>query len=312
MRHMNTLMKTALSLVLCSAFTLNTSVAQTADDDAVSEKEGLVLTALEGLMMARAERALPLVQKVLNADHSDEIKSRALFVLSQINLPQAQEILVDYARDADSALQADAIRMIGVSGDAQAMGALADIYQSGDAEVRRQVLSAYLISGDKEAIYNAALNADSEEEFDDAIRMLGSMGATEQLRQLYEQGERGESLVQAYALTGDIDGLVNLIEDAEAEGNVELQAKAISQMGIIGGEHAKGRLVQLYSDAEQDHVRDAAIQGLMINGADDSLLMLYRNTDDIEQKRALLHALMATGGDAALEAIDAALEGGQP
>ena len=263
-------------------------------------------------MMARAEKALPLVQKVLQADHADDVKSRALFVLSQIDLPEAQEILVDYARNADSPLQADAIRMIGVSGDAQAMGALVDIYQSGDAEVRRQVLSAYLISGDKEAIYNIALNAQSDEEYDDAIRMLGSMGATVELRRLYEQGEHGESLVQAYAITGDFDGLVSLMEDAEADGDVELQAKAISQMVIIGGEHAKGRLVQLYSDAEQDHVRDAALQGLMISGADDSLLMLYRNTDDIEQKRALLQALMATGGDAAMEAIDAALEGNQP
>ena len=88
--------------------TLGTSLAQT-DVSGVSEvapeSEVLKIAALEALISAPPERALPLVSKVLSGNHSNEVKSRALFVLSQIELPEAQTQLLEIARSGNSELQ---------------------------------------------------------------------------------------------------------------------------------------------------------------------------------------------------------------
>ena len=116
---------------------MSSSLAQSAD-----ESEQLKIAALEALMSAPPERALPLVTKVLNSNNSNDVKSRALFVLSQIDLPEAQAQLLDIARSGDSELRGEAIRMIGIGGNAEALAGLADLYSSGDEDVRDAVLEA--------------------------------------------------------------------------------------------------------------------------------------------------------------------------
>ena len=60
--------------------------AHAQDDDT----EALKLTALEALVTAPPERAMPIVERVLAGDGSDELKARALFVLSQMDTPEAR------------------------------------------------------------------------------------------------------------------------------------------------------------------------------------------------------------------------------
>ena len=66
---------------------------------AQDDTDELRITALEALLMAPPERAMPIVQRVLAGDGSDEVKERALFVLSQMNTPEAQTLLIDTARN---------------------------------------------------------------------------------------------------------------------------------------------------------------------------------------------------------------------
>ena len=49
------------------------------------------------------------------------------------------------------------------------------------------------------------------------------------------------------------------------------------------------------------------MQGLMIAGADEALLTLFRTSTDPKDKAMLLRQLVLTDSDAALEAINAAL-----
>jgi hypothetical protein len=51
------------------------------------------------------------------------------------------------------------------------------------------------------------------------------------------------------------------------------------------------------------------LQGLLIADDEQGVLALYRAATTAEEKRALLRTLTTMDGDAALEAIDAALEG---
>lgn len=268
--------------------------------------EELALAALEGLMAQPGERALPIIKKVLAGQQSKLVKQRALFVLSQIDSPEAQQILVQSARSTDSAMRGEAIRAIGIGGDPKSLDALQEIYGAGGADVKDDVLQAWLIAGRKEAVYQAAVNAKSEEEANRAIRILGAMGATEELRKLGDRPNASSGLVEAYAISGD---LASLRKIAEGNDNGALRLDAVRKIGIIGSDAANAALREIYARTSDSEIRDAALQGMLISGDDQGVLALYRAAKSSEEKRTLMRYLSMMDGDAALQAIDQALEG---
>ena len=272
---------------------------------APTDDEELALAAMEGLMAQPAERALPIIKKVLAGSQSTLVKRRALFVLSQINGPEAQEILVQTARSGAADMRGEAIRSIGIGGDPKSLDALKAVYDAGDADVKRDVLQAWMIAGRKESVYQVALNAKTEEEANDAIRMLGVMGATEELRKLGDKPNAAGGLVQAYAISGD---LASLRKIAEGNGEHSVRIDAVRSIGIIGSDDARAALRDIYSRSTDQEIREAALQGLMIAGDEQGVLTLYRAAKTSDEKRTLMRMLSMMGGDAALQAIDAALE----
>ena len=271
-----------------------------------TEQEELALAAMEGLMAQSAERALPIIKKVLNGSQTTLVKKRALFVLSQIEGPEAEEILIQMSRSSDAALRSEAIRSIGIGGHDKSLAALQEIYKAGDADVKEQVLHAWLIADRKEEVYQAALNAKSEDEAAEAIHILGAMDAVEELRKLGDRPNASRKLVNAYAISGD---LASLRKIAETGADVSLRAEAVQQIGIIGDDAARAALREIYSRSTDAKIKEAALQGLLIADDEQGVLALYRAATTAEEKRALLRTLTTMDGDAALEAIDAALEG---
>ena len=192
---------TAVLIAVCLAMT-----ARAQDNDA-NDREQLKIAALEALMSAPPEVALPRVTRVLQSENSDEVKESALFILSQIETPEAQALLLDTARQADGELQEEAITMIGIGGDPEALAGLREIYAAGDEDVREAVLEAYLIADDSGSIYELAVAADNEEDFEAAVEMLGAMRAADDLRNLLTERGVSEGLIEAYAIAGDVDTL---------------------------------------------------------------------------------------------------------
>ena len=272
---------------------------------APTANEELALAALEGLMAQPAERALPIIKKVLAGSQTSLVKQRALFVLSQIDSPEAQQILVQTSRSTDAAMRGEAIRNIGIGGDPKALDALQEIYKTGDSGVKQEVLQAWLIAGRKDAVYQAALNAKSDEEANEAIRMLGAMGATDELRKLGDRPNASSGLLDAYAISGDLQSLRKI---AEGNGERSLRIEAVRRIGIIESDAARAALRDIYSRSTDGEVKDAALQGMMISGDEQGVLTLYRTAKSSDEKRALLRYLAMMDGDAALQAIDAALE----
>ena len=270
------------------------------------ENEELKIAALEALISAPPERAMPIVQKVLAGDDSDELKARALFVLSQIDTPEAQSLLVDTARNSSGELQHEAIRMIGISGNSAAIGELAGLYASGDQNTKEAVLEAYLIAGDAEPVFQIALNTDDPGEFASAVEMLGAMGALDELRALRERSGMSDALIDAYAIAGDVESLEALARDGS---DPERQAQALEALGIAGG--AGTTLAEIYRSSDNADVREAALDGMMIGGHDDIVLELFRSSDDAEEKRAMLELLVMMGSDEVWDIIDQTLEAGQ-
>lgn len=278
--------------------------AHAQDDDT----EALKLTALEALVTAPPERAMPIVERVLAGDGSDELKARALFVLSQMDTPEARALLVETARTSTGQLQKEAIRMIGVGGDDAALAELATIYTEGDAEVRSAVLEAYMIAGDQDAVFAIAIGATDPQTYEEAVRMLAAMGATDKLRELREQRGVSDALIEGYLIAGDLESLEALAADGSDPAR---QREAIEALGAAGGREAAPQLAEIYRGTDSADIREAALEGILISGNDDVMLELFRAADDTAEKRALLEMLVLMDSDAVWEIVDQTLEGGQ-
>ena len=297
-------LKTLLSLIVIGSMSI--AHAQSDVSEVAEVDEALKIAAVEALMSAPPEQALPILQKVMAGNHSDEVKEGALFILSQIDDPEAVSIIVETARVADGDLQHEAIRMIGIGGNDDALALLKDIYASGDSEVKESVLEAYLIADDPNAIYDIAVATEDPDEFEEAVEMLGAMGALDQLRDLREQAGMSEALVEAYAIAGDYESLRLMALDSS---NPEVQEEAIESLGIVGGPEVDATLMEIYRGTDSEDIREAALDGMLISGYDEGVLQLFRESTDSGEKRDLLEMLVIMDSDAAMQVIDETLGG---
>jgi len=271
-----------------------------------TEEEALQLAALEGLMNMPADRAMPILKRVLSGNQSTLVKERALFVVSQFSNAEAQQLLVEVAKQPDHPLRREAIRNIGIGGQPGALAVLKDVYASGDEAAKREVLQAWLVADRKDEVYQAALAAKTDAEADRAIQTLAAMGAREELRKLATQRKGSKSLMEAFAVSGDIQSLKRLAETAP---DAATKAEAVRRMGIVGSPEAKKALREAYEGATDAKVKAAALEGFLITGDDQAVLEIYKAAKTPEEKRTVLRTLTAMGGDAALGAIDQALGG---
>jgi len=302
-------MKTLARIVLITSALLfaapgiaQSDVADVADVSDVDNE--LKLAAVEALMMAPADKALPIVAKVLAANNSTEVKEAALFILSQIDEPEAHATLLKFASEESGELQLEAIRMVGIGGG-DGVSDLMGIYESGDSDAREAVLEAFMIAGDNAAVFEIAKTAEGDD-FEEAVDMLAIMGAQDELRQLRSTRGTSEVLIDACAISGDFECLRELAAD---DSDIDLQIEAIEGMGIVGGDEANAALVEIYKSSSNEDTREAALDGLMISGDDAGLLELYRSSNDSSEKKELLEYLVMTGSDEVWSIIDSALDG---
>jgi hypothetical protein len=297
----------------------------------------LKVMALMGLVQSDPERALPHLEKFLASGRSPSVKEQALFLLLQTGLPRATEIVVRVAQDPqrEPEVRAAAVRSLGIAGGARAPDLLADVYRSsGEVEVKRAVLEAYMVSGNE-----AGLGAVAESETNAALRMhaiqqLGAMGATAELEELFEKERSPEvrrTMLQAFMIAGHQAPVVRAARDATSP---ELRDEAIDLLGVMGGTselweiydaekstevrqrilraQAVGsggdRLVSIARSDPDPTLRAAAIEGLGIGGSvsADALTEIYRKEKVVEVKHAVLQALFVRGEVRALIAISRA------
>ena len=276
-----------------------------ADDAGLDDAEQLKVAAIEALISAPPQRALPIVTRVLRGDDSDEIKEKALFVLSQIETQEAQDLLVEVARTGSPELREEAVRMIGINGEPAAMAALADLYRAGDEDMREAVLEAYLIADDADAVLAIAEAATTPEEFESAVETLGAMNAADQLRALRGKKGMSEVLIEAYAVAGDVETLRELALDGS---DPQQQAEALHGLAVAGGSAANETFLQVYRGTEDEELKEAALEAMLIAEYDEGVLILFQESQDPNEKRRLLQTLVNMDSDAVWDIIDATLE----
>jgi hypothetical protein len=192
---------------------LRRSAGQPVRPEAQADEE-LKLLAIQSLQHSDPAQAVPMLQKLLQGTQTPRLKERALFVLAQSSSPDARKVMTEIARGTGSNpdLQRKAIQYLGVAGNAENRQVLSDIYQSStDVDIKRQILRAYMISGDRTRVLAAATGEKLPELRQEAVRQLGVMGAREELWQLYRKETDAavkRQVLQALFVSGDATRLI--------------------------------------------------------------------------------------------------------
>jgi HEAT repeat protein len=268
------------------------SSGQPSKPEAQSDDE-LKMLAIQGLMNSDPERAMPLLEKVLNGNGSPKEKSRAMFVMAQNGSPQSREILGRIASgQSNPDLQRKAVEYLGLFGGAEARKTLANVYAtSSDVAVKRAVLKSFMLSGDKDSLFAAAKSEKDPGLRREAIRQLGLVHGTGELEQLYRSESAPElrrEILQAFFLAGDTEKLVSV---AQTEKDPEVRRAAVRNLGLVGGDAAGAALETIYNKETDKEVRAEVLNALFIQGNAKALVALARNEKDPELKKRAVEKL---------------------
>ena len=255
--------------------------------------EDLKLLAINALMNSDPERALPLLQKLLQSNQPEALKERALFVLTQSGSPAARQAVVQIARrNSDPELQKKALDDLALFGGADSRKMLADVYaSSNDPAVKREILHGYMISGDRDRLLALAKAEKSPELRKDAIHELGIMGAQDMLWQLYTQEPSKQVKVEILHSMFIGGNTQRLIEVARTESDPDLRQAAVRSLGLMGGQRTDGALLSIYEGEKNNQVREAVLNALFIQGNVHELIQIARKETNPELKRAAVSKL---------------------
>lgn len=275
----------------------------------VNGDEDLAEFAVQGLLNAPPERALPILQKVMQGKHSNTVKKRALFVLSQLDSAAALDAVGDVARNGtDPELRDEAIRMLGVSGEPRAMDLLGTLYTpASSTEQKKSIIQAWLIADRKDLVLAKARGETDRDARSQAIHALGAMDGGAELKQLFDSSNDANAqreIVRALGVAGDVDALTAIAASNKAE---DIRTSAIESLGIAGDEGGTAALLALYPKVNTPALREAVRRGLMIAGDSAAMLKLYRQATDPAEKKALLRLITISGDDAAIDLIESEL-----
>ena len=265
-----------------------------ADDD-------LKMIAINSLMHSDPEKAYPLLEKIVRGTSAKKIKERALFILAQSPDPRAQKLIGDIARgNANPDLQKDAVKYIGIHGGSQNRAVLSEVYASAKTrDVKKEVLHAFMIAGDKERVLAAAKSEPDAELREDAIHLLGVMGARTELASLYaNETSRNvkEEIIQGLFISGDSARIGEL---ARTEKDPQLRREAIRKLGLMGGT-TTATLMSLYNAETSMEGKEAVIEAFFLQGNARALIDLSKKETNRELRKEALQKLSLMNDEEAL------------
>jgi len=273
------------------------------------QDEELKLLALSSLVEGGSPNALPILQQILEGQHSERLKERALFVLAQDQSRQAQDLLGQIVRgEKDPHLQIKAIRLLAAAQGPHSSDTLDGIYsKSTDSSVKKAVLDAYLVMNDPEKLVQAAQHESDTQLARHAVSELGAMGAVSRLSEIYRATSSKElkaAIINAYVAAGG-KGADALGAIASSEQDPDLRKKAIRNIGPCGGPSAIQALLAIYSKSTDEESKKAAADGLFVAGDAHDLVALARSEKDLAVKKNIVSKLAVMNSK---EATDYMLE----
>lgn len=262
------------------------------------DDEELKMIAISSLMGTDPDRAIGLLEKMLNAKKSSgAVMERALFVLGQMDSARAQKMLEGFARDGSNPdRQRQAIRSIGINDGGRKGGGnalLAEIYRSTtNAETKGAIIESYMISNDRARLLEVAEGDTDAEMRSQAAQKLGVMHATAELQRLYAKERSSEvkdSIIQGLFLAGDLETLARL---AKTEPDPQLRKNAIRGLGMIEGKRSYDLLMEIWSAGHSTaEMKEGVVDALFIRGDAKTLIALARKEADRRVRRELVQRI---------------------
>lgn len=268
----------------------------TPSPDAQSDCE-LKLYAVNALQQADSQRAIPVLEKLLQGDSAcSKLSNQALFVLAQMNSSEAHQVIARIATgQSNPALQKKAIQDLGLFSGQSGRDTLLQIYNSSaDVSIKKDVLNAFMLSGARDQILTAAKGEKNPELRGEAIRQMGLMGAREDIWQLYQTEQDVQvkkQILQAMWLAGDHERVGQL---AVNEKDHTLRLQAINDLGLMGKSSGPA-LKQIYAQDSDNEVKRKVINALFLAGDSRDLVELARAEKDPTLKKAIVSQLSLMG-----------------
>jgi HEAT repeat protein len=185
-----------------------------------------------------------------------------------------------------------AVRYLAIHGNRESRAALADIYaSSSDLDMKKRILSAFMVAGEKDRLLNAAQTEQNPELRAAAVQQLGTMGAHEELWTLYQKESSVEvkkGIIRALFTGGSVTRLSEL---AKNEQNAELRLLAVRNLGVMGSKRTGDTLVEIYGSDKDPDIRKAVINGLFVSGNAEALVALARKENDPAMKKDMVSKL---------------------
>ncbi len=268
--------------------------------------EDVKLMAINGLMHADPDRAIPLLEGLLKGSAAPRVKDRAMFVLSQSKAPRASQLLTEFAKGAGNPdLQVHAIRYLGMSGTPETQQMLAGSYSTAnDVTVKSEILRWLMSSKNKDALFNIAKTEKDPALKAEAIRYLGALKAGDQLAQLYGYETEADAKTQIVRALGSAGASDKLVALAKTEKDEKVRSQMVRS---IAGSHSTPTdlLLQMYGSASDAKGKREIVDGLSGRNDAKSLVDLARKESDPEMKKFIVSRL---SGMKSKEATDYMME----
>ena len=246
------------------------------------DDEDVKLMAINGLMNSDPDRAMPILEGILNSQQPAKMKERALFVLSQSGSPRAFDIVGERRRSGDSSRssQSRAVRYLGILGGERSRGVLTDIYTStNDMNVKKSVLKSYMIAGDRARLLALAKGEQNAELRARRHQQLGVLGARNELADLYSTEPSSsirKKIIQAMFIGGNAEKLAEIARNEKVQ---ELRVTAI-RTSASSAARAPARFSSRSTTATQrPTVRKAVIKALFIQKQRESARRVSRASE---------------------------------
>lgn len=253
----------------------------------------LKLMAVSAMAQTDPKEALPVLTKILASPTSSrKVKERSLFVLAQMGTDQAGNAIAEVARGNSSPeLQRKAIQYLGVFGGPANRKVLSEVYGSTtDNALRKQILNSFMVSGDKARVLEAARTEKDPALRSSAVRLLGVMGGTTELGQMYATAttaDEKKDILQALFVGGAIEPVAAA---AKGEKDKEVRLAAVRNLGLMG-RRSETVLAEMYRAETDPEVKKEVLNAFFLQGNSTRLVEIARVEKDPMLKKEAVHWL---------------------
>jgi hypothetical protein len=277
----------ALELELKQASGQSVSPESESDDE-------IKLMAINGLMQADPERAMPLLEKQLKESASPRVKRNALFVLAQSNSPKAQALIEQIARGgANPDLQLKAISYMTERRRTNNAQILGEIYAStNDISVKKAILMAWVSGREKDRLLQAAKTEKSPELRDIVYNYLGNIPGNPELWQLYGAETDPEAKRHLLRFMYNNTNSDKLLDVVRTEKDANVRADALRVLGSQPNAAVSGdALVAIYGSASDEKMKQSIVETLGAHQNGKALVLIARSEKDPKMKLRIVERL---------------------